>query len=208
MVYVLLAIALFGVLTATLSSQNNQSDGQDIDEELIEFYANELIEYSAAAKNTIDQMIVTGTTIDQIDFINPTSAVPFSTAPHIHKVFHTHGGGLNYQETFNTNIENDLGTTPGWFFQTGINIEWTNTAANDVVISALRIQEAVCAAINEKITGTTTIPQLTVSLDDIFENGTTNLNTTNCAACEGYPALCVENAAGTNWGYFSILAAR
>jgi len=45
MIYVLLAIALFGILTATLSGQNNDADGQDIDDEQIEFYASELLEY-------------------------------------------------------------------------------------------------------------------------------------------------------------------
>ena len=207
MIYVLIAIALFGVLTATLSSQNNQADNQDIDDEMVEFYANELIEYAAAAKNVVDQMLMTGSTIDSLDFVNPASAA-FDTPPHINKVFHPQGGGLNYKKTFSTNIENNLGLTPGWFFQQNANVEWTESTANDVIISALRIKSSVCKEINKRITGSTTIPQLGTGMNAIFEDGTADLSIANCAGCEGYQTLCVLNSAGDNWGFYSIIAAR
>ena len=205
MIYALLAIALFGILTATLSSQNNQADGQDIDDEMVELYANELIEYAAAAKNVVDQMIMTGSTIDDLDFVNPTSAA-FDTPPHIHKVFHPQGGGLNYQETFNQTIH----TAPNsaWFIQDLINVEWTPTAQNELILSALRVNQAVCSKINQNI-GVVSSPVMLKGLNGYFQTNGSNVNidTTECPDCEGYPTLCIESSGGV-YGFYSILAAR
>lgn len=206
MVYVLVAIALFGILTATLSSQNNQSDGQDLDDELAEFYATELIEYAAAAKNVVDQMIITGTTIDQLNFVNPTSAA-FDIAPHIHKVFHPQGGGLNYLEKFSSEIE----TLPdgGWYIQSTKNVEWTNSTNTDIILTAHRVNKTVCEKINTIITGSTTLPALTVDIHSIFIGSSANtLDTITCANCEGQISLCIENDVGTHYAFYSILAGR
>lgn len=209
MIYVLLAIALFGVLTATLSGQNSDADGQDIDDEQIEFYASELLEYSAAAKSVIDQMLITGSTIDDLDFINPTSA-GFDTPPHIHKVFHPSGGGLNYNATPNNDIMTITDVNAGWHTQKSINVDWTPTSSNDVLLSAYQINRQICEKINSKISGSDTVPTLTSSATDYFIDDATNTNLTvsACASCEGFPSLCVENAAQTNYTFYTILAAR
>lgn len=213
MIYILLAIALFGILTATLSGQNADSDGQDIDDEMVEFYANELLEYSAAAKSVVDQMLITGSTIDDLNFVNPTSA-GFDTPPHIHKVFHPEGGGLTYQYTFSENIFGDVPSNlnyyNGWFINTLGNVEWTPSTQTDIILSALRIRRDVCEKINEKITGSQTTPALNTNNYSIFQENfyTTDLTTTSCSGCDGYVTLCVENSAGTYWSLYTILAAR
>lgn len=210
MIYVLLAIALFGVLTATLSGQNNDADGQDIDDEQIEFYASELLEYSAAAKSVIDQMLITGSTIDDLDFINPTSAA-FDTPPHIHKVFHPSGGGLTYIEAPNENTLNVVAGTGGWRWQNLTNVEWTPTASNDIMLSAFQISQAICAKINSKITGNETIPTVSNQIGRVFSPSVLpneDLTSSNCSGCDGYPALCVRNSAGNAYNFYTILAAR
>lgn len=208
MIYVLLAIALFGILTATLSSQNNQSDGQDIDDEMVELYANELIEYAAAAKNVVDQMIMTGSTIDDLDFINPTSA-GFDTPPHIHKVFHPQGGGLNYTTPSSPPFVDD--TNEGWYIIKNTHIEWTPTTADDVVITAFKVEKSICSLINEKISGDPTIPvhtQAGYGMYSHFVDGSNDFTTLECPQCEGYPSFCVESTDGTQWAFYSILAGR
>lgn len=215
MVYVLLAIALFGILTATLSGQNADSDGQNIDDELVEFYANELLEYSAAAKSVVDQMILTGSTIDDLNFVNPTSAA-FDTTPHIHKVFHPAGGGLTYQYAFNENIIGgipvDANRYPGWFITKLMNVEWTPSTQPEITISALRISQPVCEAINKKITGSINIPSIPNGLAVYFQEDeyTNDLLIADCPGCEGYNTLClVYNGVTENWyGLYTILAAR
>jgi hypothetical protein len=216
MIYVLLAIALFGILTATLSSQNNQSDGQDIDDEMVELYANELIEYAAAAKQVVDQMLMTGSSIDDLDFINPESA-GFDTPPHIHKVFHPQGGGLNYvgpsyppfDEAYHPTYEE------GWHILLN-NVEWTPSTATDILFSAFFIEEQVCAAINKQITGSETIP--VHAIGGYGPNAhfavpapyaaPIEFTSAECPECEGYPSLCMVNTLEDSWTFYNIIAAR
>lgn len=208
MVYVLIALALFGFLTVTLSRQNDGADGQDIDDEQAEIYALELIEYATTAQNVVDMMLSTGSTVDNLDFVNPTSA-GFNTGSHIHKVFHPQGGGLNYQEKFDSNIETK--TDSGWFVRNNSHVEWTPTLANDVVLSALRINKEICENINLKITGSKSIPILTGSLGKLFDEASASpldLDSTSCPDCDEYPSLCVENVAGLHYGFYTIIAAQ
>lgn len=200
MIYVLLAIALLGFLTVTLSRQNNQSDGQDINDDLAELYANELIEYAATAENVINMMVATGTEINELDFINPSSA-GFNSGSHIHKVFHPVGGGLNYQE----DISNKIGVAannPKWIFSNNVNVEWTSTIANDALLAAKAVKKEVCENINKQVFGSKDIPQFT---SDDLSSGLTNVI---CPECDGYPNFCALNSAGTVYSYFSIIAAQ
>jgi len=205
MIYVLIALALFGALTLTLSSQNEQADGQDISDEQAEFYATELIEYAASVKNVIDQMIAIGTDIDELDFINPTNAA-FNTPPHIHKVYHPQGGGLNYVEDFPSDLQ--ISGTSAWYRISSTNVEWTPTTESDVVLSAIRIPENVCRKINVKILGTSNIPALDDFLSPYLTTGVTDFNIINCPECEGYPSLCVVSNPVGNYGFYNIIAAQ
>lgn len=207
MVYVLIALALFGFLTITLSSQNDQADGQNLDDEQAALYANELMSYAASAQNAVDMMIATGSEIDDLDFVLPSDAA-FNTPPHYNKVFHPLGGGLNYEEKFNEDAQNHA-TDSQWAINTGINIVWTPTTANDVTISAYFVKQQVCEEINKTILGNTTIPVTASPHAEYFlSTGTTNFDMTECAACEGYPSLCVENDTNDNYSFYSIIAAQ
>lgn len=207
MIYVLIALALFGFLTLTLSRQNDQADGQDLSDEQAELYANELIEYVTTAQHIIDMMLSTGSEVNDLDFINPASA-GFDTGSHVHKVFHPQGGGLNYSATFNKKIEASSGA---WYFQDNLNVEWTNTTGNDVILMAYNIKPEICSNLNLKITGSATIPATTVDLNAIFSPTAYTeaaFNTTNCPGCDGYPMLCISNAAVDTYGFYSIIAAQ
>lgn len=204
MVYVLIALALFGFLTITLSSQNDQADGQDLDNEQAELYANELISYVASAQQAVDMMLATGSEISDLDFVIPSDAA-FDTPPHVHKVFHPQGGGLNYQASFNNNIK--AHSTSAWYITTNSTYDWTPSILDDVTINALRIKREICEIINEKITGVKTIPQINNNLTVYFQNGV-DFTTTSCPDCEGYPTLCVVNNAGDYYAFYNIIAAQ
>lgn len=207
MIYVLIALALFGFLTITLSGQNDQVDGQNLDDEQAEFYAIELMEYAASAQQAVDMMIYTGSTIDELDFVTPDDAA-FNTPPHQHKVFHPQGGGLTYVLNLPEGVANFIAPyVSGWFATNSTNVEWTPSGSDDVVLSALRIKEEICAILNEKITGSRAIPQITIGLDALFETGA-DLNTTRCPSCENHSSLCVLNSSGTNWGYYNVIAGQ
>lgn len=206
MIYILIAVALFGALTLTLSRQNNNSDGQDLSDELIALYSTELLEYIASAQNVVDMMLSTGSTINDLDFILPNDAA-FNTPPNIHKVFHPQGGGLNYKADIKSDIATDA--TSQWAINQNINVEWTTSASDDVLFTAYFINREICANINEKITGDPTIPTTSNPHANYFlSTGNTDLNTSECADCDGYPTLCVENDTGDNYSLYNIIAAR
>lgn len=216
MVYILVAIALFGFLTMTLSRQNQQSDNQNLDDEQLELQSTTVMSYATATKSVIDQMRMTGTSIDQLDFVLPNAA-SYDLGSNIHKVYHPDGGGLSAtaaNPNIFTGIDND--PDPGWYAGVFNDVEWTDTTATDVILTAHQISEGVCEQINEKITGSTSIPAIGGTglladylVDDADHSGTnTPFNATVCAACEGYPSLCVSNTTGDMWSYYNIIEGR
>ncbi|HPF78249.1 MAG TPA: hypothetical protein PLF01_03055 [Alphaproteobacteria bacterium] len=208
MIYVLIALALLGFLTVTLSRQNNQADGQDLSDEQAELYANEIVQYASASRYAVEMMLSSGSEVNDLNFILPSDA-NFNTGSNIHKVFHPQGGGLNYQAELNEDMVDNTGQPPGWYFTNSINVEWTPTTANDAIVSALRIKKAICESINKKITGSKDIPVLDEALGQVFKStATVDLDTSICPGCDGYPMLCVANQGGTFYGFYSIIAGQ
>ncbi len=206
MVYILIAVALFGALTLTLSRQNSNADGQDLSDELVALYSTELLEYIASAQNVVGMMLSTGTTIDELDFVLPNDPA-FNTPPNIHKVFHPQGGGLNHRP----NIKDDIATDAAsqWVINRNVNVEWTTSPSDDILFTAYFINRDICANINEQITGESTIPATSNPHANYFLNtGNTDLDITECADCDGYATLCVENDTGNNYSLYNIIAAR
>ncbi len=210
LVYVLIAIVLFAALGFTLSRQTQNASTKEIDDAKAELYAMDLITYATQARLVLDQMIFTGSSIDDFIFTLPSEA-GFSTAPHIHKVYHPQGGGLT-PANLPPQAVNQVSSSPaaGWYLGLFNNVEWTKTAATDVILTAYQISKPVCEAINKKITGSKTIPALTGNMEDYLIDTTTNNNLTSaiCAACDGYVTLCVSNSGVNTYSFYSIVAER
>lgn len=220
MVYVLIAIVLFAALTMTLGRQTDTSEGSDIDDGKAELYATQLISYAAQAKTSVDQMMFSGTKIDDLDFLMPSQA-GFNVAPTIHRVYHPDGGGVNPgvipEPVIDQNIADPVA---GWYMGRFNNVEWTKTAGTDVILVAFQIRRKICEKINEKITGTTAIPQMTdtireTMIDDAIYGGATNVDLTTdpggtpiCADCHNRASLCVEDSAGDTYGFYTVIADR
>jgi hypothetical protein len=114
---------------------------------------------------------------------------------------------------------------PGWYMGRFNNVEWTplgpvnglgpagaDLPFEDIILVAHQISQPICALINEKLTGSNTIPALTtdinqVLIDDGFHTNDPNIDfdTIVCPGCNGKQALCVVNAAGTIWSYYNII---
>ena len=205
MVYILIALALIGFLTLTLSRQNDQSDSQSISDEQLTLYVQDLINYVSTAQSSVDMMLAGSSDVSDLDAVIPTDA-GFDTGSPIHKIYHPLGGGLSYQESFPSAIED--GANAGWRLTTGINVEWTATAANDVILTAYSINRQVCEKINALITGSTAIPATTSPHDDYFITEIDDLTAAECAGCEGQVALCIENNAGDAYSFYSVIASQ
>lgn len=210
LIYVLIAIALFAGLGFTLSRQARNTGTSEIDDAKSQLYAMQLITYASQTKSVIDQMIFSGSTIDDLDFIKPADA-GFNTAPHIHKVYHPQGGGLTPASLPDDSIS-QITTPPaaGWYLGRFNNVEWTDSSETDVILTAYQISRPLCESINNKITGNTSIPALTGDMDDYLLDTATNndLTIASCTGCEGYTSLCVSNAAVTAYSYYSVIEDR
>ena len=211
LVYVLIAIVLFAALGFTLSRHQSNSDTSELIEAHAEIHALELISYASQAKSIVDQMVFSGTNLNNIDLTLPSEA-GFSTAPHVHKVFHPQGGGLT-PANLPQNAINEITTIPegaGWYMGQVNSVEWTASTSTDIILTAYQITKPACEAINEKVTGSKVIPALTDDMHKYLIDSATDLELTNviCAACGGYMSLCVSNSTATAYSFYNVLAAR
>jgi len=211
LVYVLVAVGLFGALSFTLMRTTDTGEAATLSDEQAELYASQLVAYAGQTKNVIDQMYFTGTEVDELDFSLPGTAA-FNSAPHIHKIYHPDGGGLNPGKLPSAAV-NEITTNPtaGWYMGRFNDVEWSNSTQPDGVLVAYQINEKVCGLINEKVTGSSTIPAISTTslrralIDDNFHTDTnTNFLLTHCPSCDGYMSLCVSNAPKSAWAYYNI----
>lgn len=214
MIYILIALALLGALTMVLSRGGSEG-GDSLSEDQAELMTTRMTATAGVAKNAVDQMMMSGTAITALDFVIPSNAA-YDTPPHHNKLFHPDGGGLTLDVDPKLFTGTDTTPVPGWYIGRFNNIAWTPTAANDIVLAAHDISGSVCANINKKITGSETIPVLAGTGDPAtyFINtsfgGPANANLTNvqCAACEGFPQLCVSNTGATQFTYYNIISGQ
>lgn len=214
MIYILIAIALFGGLTLSLSRQNQQADGQSLSEEEIAFQVNEVMTYAGTVANVIDQMNTIGTQYSDLVFINPGSANFDSLTPQFN-IYHNSGGGLT-KAVINKKIFTGSGTNPpaGWYIGRFNTVEGTPTTAHDVIVTAHLINQPLCAALNKKLTGNATIPTLGANpayyliagTHHSLGNGT--FTKAICPTCFEKPALCVSNTGGTAWSFYSLVGVQ
>ena len=206
LIYVLIAIVLFAGLSFTMSRQTGDTNTNEVDEAKSELIAVQLIAYATQVKSVIDQLIFTGTRFGSLDLTEPDEA-GFGTGPFVHKVFHPEGGGLT-PSSIPAQAKADPATD--WFIGQVNNVEWTNSAGTDVILTAHQITKSVCEAINETLIGSTTIPALTGPLESYLVETGTNLELTNavCAACEGHMSLCVSNPGATDFSFYSVVGDR
>ena len=88
-------------------------------------------------------------------------------------------------------------------------MEWTESTATDILFTAYLIRPEVCAEVNRVITGSTAIPATANPHSDYFvEGGTRALTDVECAGCNGFSPLCVENDTGDGYSFYSIIASR
>ncbi len=221
MIYVLIAIVLFAALSLIVARQGDNSESGALDNERSEIAATQIIQTSMQLKQGVDQMLYSGSEPDELDFVTPDDEPAFSTAPNVHKVFHPAGGGLILQPV-PVQGTNEVSTTPParWYIGRFINIEWTSTAQEDVILTAHQLSEPVCRAINQKLLGDPTPLVMTPNPRALLIDGSVysaanplTWQTVDCPNCEDVISGCVEGtseAAGnpTIYSFYSIIISR
>lgn len=214
-VYVLIALALIALLTATLSRQE-QDTSENIDADRLALLTTEMLTYTGAAKNVVDQMLMAGTNPADLQFVRPNQP-SFDNAPYYNMVYHPEGGGLSLPAP-DAAAFTHTGTNPdaGWYLGMFSNVEWTPSTADDVILAAYGLSEPLCAAINKKLTGSPVIPELDTAGnpaqffvdDEVSGIANNDFMISDCGDCEGYPALCVASSDGSIRTYYNIISAQ
>jgi len=213
LIYILIALALIGALTVSLTRQADVG-GDTLSQEEIDLLTTEVFTYAASLESTIDQMILTGSDPRDIQYFKPNS-VSFDPGVDTHKLFHPDGGGA-IDQPMNPKLFRQTAANPpaGWYIGRFINVQWTPTTTWDILFTAFQINRDVCANINKIITGNPTIPTITGGfgfmatylVDDAFHtNGNADLTSTVCPGCVGYDSLCVSNATAAAFSYYRII---
>lgn len=215
-VYVLIVIALFGLLSFVLARQSG-SEQAGLSAEQAEIYAGTIQQAAMQLKQSVEQMVFTGTQVSDLDFTTSDDTVPFNAPPHGDKVFHPGGGGVILPRIPDTALDEIAADPPArWYIGRFNNVEWTPTGADDVILTAHQIRQEVCERINYKLTGSTTIPVLaagqvnTLLIDASESTAGANIEFTSaeCASCYGQPALCIQDNGASAWSFYSIIAAE
>ena len=206
MVYVLIVIALFAALAFLLARQSSNQESSSLSRNQIDIDTTQILQTAMQVKQAVDAMTYSGSTVDSLDFTLPSDA-GYDTPPNGQKVFHPDGGGVILPRLPDDAVVAATNPPPGWYLGRFNNVEWTPTAATDVVLTAYNIAQPVCASLDQKITGSATIPQATVALRNLLVSATRHSGTNQdftaaiCSGCKGYPELCVQEPGGSGWSF-------
>lgn len=215
MIYILIAVALFAALGFALSTSSDTSERDALSGERATLYASQIMQTPAQMKQTLDQMLFTGTRLGNVNFAAPDDAAGFATGADFEKYYHPEGGGAIRPHLQNDSVaQNNTDPPPGWYIGSFNDVEWTPSTQPDAILTAHQIREEICALINEKLTGSAAIPELgaatnTLLIDNAVPGNSAAANirftSAECAGCYGQPSLCVKDNGVASWSFYSIL---
>lgn len=201
---VLIAIVVLGLLTNMLSkTSEQQADG--LSRETRQIDVERLLNHAGVLSLTVNNMIANGTDPDDVTAIKSGDA-GFTTAPHQAKIYHPLGGGIAYID--------ELGSATDFIIAmdqtiTGLgSSDALNTGAEIVFVA--QVPQSLCAAINDRLLGSSTIPTMTDANFTVFiaDSGAQVITAGICASCVNAPRQCVGNVAGTGFAYYDAMYLR
>lgn len=209
LMYVMIAIVLFGALSFMLTRQmDGNSATNSLSESTDRLRAEQLINYATTVRSGIEQMMVMQNVLPtELDFVKP-GAVGYADAPHAAKLYHPAGGGVSLFPDQSAYYAPGSGAR-GWVVQQGTNVEWTASTASDVIFSFLDVSTGVCKEINNRLYKDSAIPTTTVDSAATFIKGggdDTDFELSTCPSCNGRVAYCIKDADGANVFYNIVLA--
>ena len=191
LIYILIAIVLFGALIFAVSSSIR--GGMDTGEqEKSRLAAGALMEYSDQAKVAVQRMKLDGTPTASLSFLRPGEA-GYTTAPHTAKVFHPEGGGLPYKTNWQDLDDSSAPTSTAVVAIVRNVVQGVGSTAEDIVFSVSHIGSDACSRLQQTVRGTSTAYAISAAFSPVFETGATDLDNAVCASCVGVQAACVVN---------------
>ncbi len=209
LIYVLIGVALFGMLSFAMTRQiGNGGMSGNLDANRAKLNAEELINYATAVRSVAEQMRVMGNVLpNEFSFVKP-GETGYDSGVHRTQIYHPAGGGAN---VYTPPADMFAGATPqrGWVGMVGTNVDWTSTSGGDVLFTFLDVNPRICAAINERIYKNDSIPQLSADPSAVFQGGggdDSDFLAADCPSCNGRSSLCVETNDG--YAFYNIIQAR
>ena len=225
--FILIAIALFGLLTAVLN-RNTSSVNQAGNTEKARIKAASLLRYSKSVEAAVQRMTLNGTSENDLDFvaIDASHDNPNCTSTEC-EVFHVEGGGIEFKSP--SDIVSDPSYTGNWLVSTQNLVyqqgcDTVDSTCTELLLLAEDVPRAVCLQVNaiqKTINPGSDAPQIEEVLDDEAYAGTfsTTLNArlfggtdavNEAPEVKGKPAGCVfEFGSSQNKYYFyQILITR
>lgn len=207
--YILIAIALVGALTYSVSQQSSEStdfiDNASNDEQIAR-----MMTYAGTLASALNQMVVAGNAKAETLYTDLKTDAPntaaYGTAPYNMQLYHPQGGGMNYVTATGDTADSNTVATDFYVVKDASvkNIGPTDTGG-DIMFVAKVTSAAACARINYLLTGDGTVtPMVAAAFNGLFVSHTSAvIDGTNCATCVGKSQYCVSN--GTSWGYYATL---
>ncbi len=186
---ILIAVILFAALSYAIT-QSNRSSGNTSSEVNLTA-STSVVEYASAISSGIMRMTLRGVSPSQISFVSPDKPA-FSDPDEVpYNIFHPNGGGVAYQNVDPNTVELDTDGSPlgGWAYLdagTGESIKNVGTSAADIIVELFYVRKGICEQINEKLTGSKTIPSFGIGVDDIGDG-----QEMTGAGIDGRAAMCV-----------------
>ncbi len=153
--FILIAVALLGMLTMVLTRSGSTVD-QSADIEQLRITAGQLLGYSKSIEAAVQNMKLRGISERDISFQNPTTATDYTNANCLDnacRIFHVDGAGLTYRNFAGANDGSD------WIFTGANNVGTTagpvgSTAAvtgNDLIMLLPNVNQTLCIQINRDL---------------------------------------------------------
>lgn len=208
---ILIAIILLAALAGAISSSGTQQSDV-IERQTMSDEVSRTMTQVSLLSSALLQMIINGeneaTLYSDLITLKPGDA-GFETSPHHLKIYHPYGGGVKYMEASIVNTAD--AALSNFNINAGSIVEGvgsTDAVVGDVLFTATVESEEYCALINKQIKGSSTIPSLSfTAFNSLFVAGTTTIiNNVSCPiGCVNVPIICVDNTAGTAWGFYASL---
>lgn len=204
---ILIAITLFVAIVFALSKDSGNTENTVSDIKL-EKQVEQLLSHMNIIKTKVVTMIdVNGVFPSSVSAIKPGD-VGFDTSPHIQKIYHPLGGGIEYT--------NSIGGTTGIVYNNSLTITGIGTASADIAMIANIASLKYCQMLNKKLYNSTNVPMITdATATNMLTPVTATLDdATTCSATGGcdnvaYQCLVSDGSSGTIiYVYHHLLYAR
>ncbi len=190
---ILIGIALFAALSYGISQGLRVSEGtmSGVSQDKARLEMAAVLDFLHGVQNGFQEMKLNGIDPSAVSFERPTDGT-YGTAPYDLKIFHPLGGKVIFIPVWNEIDDPSEATATDWSFISN-SIDGVGSTQPDVIAALVRVPQKLCESMNESLIGSTTIPNETGDMDNMFVSGSDSITAVSCASCEGKRALCVRN---------------